>query len=218
MPTTMTKPKFDVDGILDRIRRELSAANTAQQVLDAGKALPDLIGEIETAMGEIDDDIASEAESIDRSRATELRADKDKFSTLLTDAEFLARRINERHKSALKNETDGAMNARRASAMAKQAEAYALVREMEAPMQAVVAGAVRYQRLQDEIRDLNNELRHADYHELCAPPLWRGIAQPGDEFGHIFGFLKRAGDTHDGAVAFFKAIDRLKAAATQKGR
>ncbi|MBM3091131.1 hypothetical protein GFB56_09910 [Ensifer sp. T173] len=213
----MVTPKTGAEGTLDRVRRELAKANTASEVLSAGKALPDLIAEIEGLREALDDEIAAEAESIDRTRASKLRAEKAMLGDLLNDAEYLERRIDEKHKVMLKNETEAAMSAKRASAAAKQLEAQAVLLEVSAPLQAVVDGLLQYQRLAAEIEALNNQLRAGNHHELCIRPPLHVVTKPDENLAEIFDFM-RAGRFMAGQTGpnLLEVTRRLKSTAAGK--
>lgn len=187
-PMTITKEKAET--ILDQARRALSQASGASAVLAAGQAIPALIIEIETARDGLDDDIAAEAEAIDRARANALRAERSALGDLQTDAEYLERRIEEKHKALLKTETDAAMMDLRASALEKQAQAKAVVMELAGPLQTVVSAVEAYEALAQEISAINNQLRAAERNELCVRPPLHSVTERDENLGVVFDFLQ----------------------------
>ncbi|MBP1859776.1 hypothetical protein [Rhizobium herbae] len=207
----MTNSKTNAETILDTVRRALAKAVTADAILAAGEPIPDLIIEIETARDALDDDIAAEAESIDRSRSNKLRAERSALGDLLSDAEYLERRIDEKHKGVLKAETDAAMRAKQTSALKKQAQAQAALAALAEPLRAVVSGVTDYQCLAAEIDGLNNELRGSDRHELCVRPPLHAVAKPNEALGEIFDFV-RVGkfNSRHGEPNLIDIADRLK--------
>ncbi|MCF3642964.1 hypothetical protein LXM94_23660 [Rhizobium sp. TRM95111] len=186
----MTDQKNHAETTVDRIRRDLAKADTAAAVLAAGAAIPDLIAAIEVSSDALDDALAAEAESVDRTRANELRAERAALSDLLTDAEYLGRRIEEKHRALLRDETEAAMRSRQASAMAKQAAAQMVLAKLSDPLRAVVAGVTEYQCLAAEIEALNNELRAGDRHELCVRSPLHALTRPNEDLGGIFGLVR----------------------------
>lgn len=207
----MSNPKTNAETVLDTVRRALAKADTAAAVLAAGEPIPDLIIDIETARDALDDDIAAEAESIDRSRSNKLRADRSALGDLLSDAEYLERRIDEKHKGMLKAETEATMNAKRTSALKKQAEAQAALADIAEPLKAVVSGVLRYQRVTAEIEGLNNELRRAGHHEFCVRPPLHAVTRPEENLGELFEFV-RVGKFLPNQVGpnLIEVADRLK--------
>jgi len=186
----MTAPKINAETVLDTVRRALAKAATAETVLSAGEPIPGLIIDIEAARDVLDDEIAAEAESIDRTRANKLRAERSTLGDLLTDAEYLERRIDEKHKAMLKSETEAAMKARHASALAKQAEAKAIVVKLAAPLQQVVSAVAAYQALEGEIRAINHQLRAGDRNDLCVRPPLHSVTREGELLGGLFDFVQ----------------------------
>jgi len=208
---TNTKAKFEA--VLDAARRALAAATSAPAILAAGNDLPALIADIDAACDTIDDDIAKEAESIDRKRANTLRADRAALADLVTDAEYLQRRIDEKHKAMLKSETEAAMQARHASALVKQAEAKAIVVKLAAPLQQVVSAVAAYQALDAEMRAINDQLRAGDRNDLCVRPPLHSVTREGERLGGLFDFaqggrLLMPGDSGPNLLA---VAERLKA-------
>lgn len=186
----MTNPKAKFEAVLDAARRALAAATSAPAILAAGNDLPTLITDIDAACDTIDDNIALEAESIDRKRANTLRADRAALADLVTDAEYLQRRIEEKHKAMLKSETEAAMQARHASALAKQAEAKAVLVKLAAPLQKIIDAATAYQALEKEIQAINHILRAGDRNDLCVAPPLRSVIRENERPGDVLGFLQ----------------------------
>ncbi|WP_075289882.1 hypothetical protein [Pararhizobium arenae] len=211
-------PKAKAEDTLDRVRRALAAADTAASVMACGEDIPALIGDIELAREKFDDDIAAEAESIDRTRANALRSERSALSDLLTDAEYLQRRIEEKHRAMLKSETDAEMKSLAAAAAAKQAEAKALVIKLAGPLKQVVDAAAAYQALADEITDINAKLRNADRNELCVRPPLHSVTVRDENLGAAFGFLYSGRLTVPGVDGpnLLEIADRLKREAAQK--
>ena len=208
---TNTKAKFEA--VLDAARRALAAATSAPAILAAGNDLPTLITDIDAACDTIDDDIAKEAESIDRKRANNLRADRAALADLVTDAEYLQRRIDEKHKVMLKSETEVAMQARHKSALAKQAEAKAILVKLATPLQQVVKAVADFQALDGEIRSLNDQLRAGDHNDLCVRPPLHSVMREGERLGGLFDFFQGGrmlmpGDTGPNLLVI---AERLKA-------
>jgi hypothetical protein len=152
------------------------------------------MNEIEATQDALFDAVSAEAESVDRSRANQLRAERSALSDLLTDAECLQRRIDERHKAMLKAELSAAMTAKRDDAVRFQAAAQAIVVEMAAPLQTLVVAAEEYAGLAARIQALNNELRAADHNEMCIRPPLHAVTGRDENLAYVFDFL------HDGRL------------------
>lgn len=214
MESTRTKSET----VLDQVRRALAGADTAAAVLAAGAVVPDLIGQIEAARDALDDEIAAEAESIDRTRTNALRAERTALGDLLTDAEYLERRIDDKHKAMVKAESDASMTALQASALAKQAEAKAIVIKLAAPLRQIMDGAAAFEAATKEIAAINAQLRTGDRNELVVRPPLHSVAIGDEQLGGLFDFLQAGRLRPPGSTApsALEIANRLKHEASGK--
>lgn len=197
----------DAEKVLDKARRDLVAAASAQSIHLAGEPLQDLISALTGTIGDLEREIEAEAESVDRRRTVELRAARDKIFDQLTDAENLGRRIAERHNTALQSESEAKLKEIGAAAAAKRSEIHSHIFEMAPAMREIVAGAIRYRELMREFDNLNGHLERAGRSDLRSIPVWRDAPQPVD-YQALLSFLWSGDRTPAHLTAdFFKAAE-----------
>jgi DNA repair exonuclease SbcCD ATPase subunit len=162
----MASVKDKVETALDEIRKVLASAGSAAAVLAAGERIKPLLLDIEGNCEALEDQIAEEAESLDRTRSKKLRAELTALRDLMTDAEYLDRRIGERHASLLLQEQDAVAKEKAAAVNALAHEQRLLARDMAATLQRLHDQIGLYKSTRDKwsstVNFIRNELKRAD--------------------------------------------------------
>lgn len=183
-------PEESFEQRLDKLRREIAKATTSASLAEIRKQNVEVFSQVDEAIETLDDEIAIEADNVDRSRTNDLRAKKSALCDILTDAENLRRRLDELHKQALASENEASAMVLSEQAKKKRLEALTLLASLVGPLEAIVAASHKFEELKRVVDANNKALEDMGRAELKSAKLFEGLGIPGESIEHIFNFVR----------------------------
>lgn len=175
---------------LDKLRREIAKATTSASLAEIRKQNVEVFSQVDEAIETLDDEIAIEADNVDRSRTNDLRAKKSALCDILTDAENLRRRLDELLKQALASENEASAMVLSKEAKKKRVEALTLLASLIGPLEAIVAASHKFAELKKAVDGNNKLLEDMGRAELKSAKFFEGLGIPGESIEHIFNFVR----------------------------
>lgn len=193
MPTKTMSASETIDLRLDKCRRDLQGATNAAAIRAVTDSVQTIVNDIDDLVDGIADEIRQEADNIDRSRTKELFAQKVTMQQLLTEAEGLRAKAEEKEQAALRQEEDAAAKAKAAELKMLLQEQRRLILDMAKASLVLLEQVDRYAAVQNEglkIRDLlRTGMKRPDlipepvFKQEEIEGIWSGVA--GDTFHHF---------------------------------
>ncbi len=204
-PAAELSPSEQIDSRLDKSRRDLLASTSSTAVSAVIEGVQGIISDIDDIHDAIDDEIRQEADNIDRTRTKELFAQKATIQQLLTEAEGLRAKANEKLDAARRSEEDAAARVLAEEGTTLAAEQRELIHEIAGLMSELVGELDRFKANKSRLASIFNSVRN----DMKRPDLGNLSVIDADDLGGLVGSSGR--DWFDRLVADHSDLDRLAA-------
>ncbi len=193
----------EIDSRLNKSRHALLAAVTSSAVSGVIDGVQGIINDIDDLIDEIADEIRQEADNIDRTRTKQLFAQKSTMQQLLTEAEGLRAKAEEKLDAARRSEEDAAARALAEEGDKLAAEQRELYQEIARSMSELVAQLDLFKASKARM----NSIHHVVRNQMQRHDLGNFKVIDADDLGNLSGSSAR--NWFDNLVADHSEMERL---------
>lgn len=204
-PKAGLSPSEEIDFQLDKSRRDLLVSTNSSAVSAVIESVQGIINNIDDLVDGIGDEIRQEADNIDRARTRELFAQKSTMQQLLTEAEGLRAKAEEKLDVARRSEEDAAARALAEEGTTLAAEQRELIQEIAGLMSELVAELDRFKANKSRLASIFNSVRK----DMKRPDLGNFSVINADDLGALVGSSGR--DWFDRLITDHSDLDRIAA-------